>query len=482
MVLSMTSPSVPGLSRRAMLQGSLCAVGAAACSSAASMARVVGANETVRLGVIGLNGRGAELTRSFALLPNVRIAALCDVDRDVLDRRATELQPQTDGCARLADPRALLDAREVDAIVVATPNHWHALLGVWACERGKHAYVEKPISHDVWEGAQLVQAAARTRCIVAVGTQCRSHRGIQEAIAFAQSGALGRIRLARGLCYKPRGSIGKVDGPQAPPASVDYDLWLGPATEQPVLRRRFHYDWHWQWDFGNGDFGNQGVHQMDLCRWAVGLDRLPTRVWSVGGRVGYEDDGQTPNTQVTWIEGGLAPILFEVRGLPRARGEQAMDQFLSASIGVVIHCEQGCVVLSSYTGGQAFDLEGRPLSKFDGGGDHCRNFVEAVRDGDPRRLAADAQTGHWSAAACHLGMESLRQGRPASLAECAAGVAAIPELSEAVLRMQAHLAGNAIADLSPLRLGALLAPDPDANRHPRRQYRDGFVLAEQAPA
>jgi predicted dehydrogenase len=474
------------VSRRSFVLGSATAFAAAGCRSAspvvataASRARILGSNAAVRIGVLGHNGRGSELTAGFRALPGVRIAALCDVDTVVLARAEAACRALGEAPRTFTDPRALLDSDTVDAVAIATPNHWHSLLGVWALERGLHAYVEKPVSHDVWEGAQLVAAAQRTGLVAASGTQCRSHKGILDAIAYAQSGALGRIRLARGLCYKPRTSIGKVAEPSAPPATVDYDLWLGPAAQQAVRRHKFHYDWHWQWPYGNGDLGNQGVHQMDLCRMAVGLDALPSQVWSVGGRFGADDDGETPNTQLVWIGSERAPILFEVRGLPASAHTRQMDEFFSARIGVVIHCEHGCVVLTSYYGGHAQDLEGKRIATFVGRGDHLANFIDAVRAGDPKRLAADVRQGHLSSALCHLGNESLRRGVEATMPTCDAALRSVPELGEAFLRMQQHLEDNALPSLAPLQLGALLRPDTDGNRHARRAYRAPFELKPQ---
>lgn len=464
------------------LSAASCRGGPSQTTSASRLARAVGSNEALRLGVIGWNGRGAELVAGFRAVKGTRIAALCDVDSAVLEKAVASSKEHGDEVLAFADPRALLDSGAVDAVVIATPNHWHSLLGVWALERGLHAYVEKPVSHDVFEGAQLVAAASRTGLVAACGTQCRSHRGVQQAIEYARSGALGRIRLARGLCYKPRKSIGRVREPIAPPKTVDYDLWLGPAALQAVSRERFHYDWHWQWDFGNGDLGNQGVHQMDLCRWAVGLDALPNAVWSVGGRFGYDDDGETPNTQLVWIDSERAPILFEVRGLPMSSKAAEMDSFMSARIGVVLHCDHGCVVLTSYYGGYACDLQGARIATFDGKGDHYQNFADAVRAGDPRLLAADVREGHLSAALCHLGNESLRRGTAATLASSDSILRSVPELSEGFSRMQQHLERQELPSFAPLRLGSLLRPDADGNRHARRAYRAPFELKPQVGA
>ena len=478
----MPDPTTGRVSRRSFLHGA--AVGSAALwsgcrlQSASSAGNVMGSNDAIRLGVIGLNGRGAGLMGDFRKLPGVRIAALCDVDSAVLGRRMAEAEKAGDKPRAFTDARQLLDGEFVDAVAIATPNHWHTLLGVWACQRGIDAYVEKPVSHDVWEGEQLQAAARRYGRVVACGTQSRSNPGMQELIAFAQSGELGRVKLARGLCYKPRGSIGKVKAPKQPPASVDYDLWLGPAAQQPVRRGRFHYDWHWQWPFGNGDLGNQGVHQMDMCRWGIGADALPPQAWSIGGRVGYDDDGQTPNTQILWLGYEPAPIVFEVRGLPRQQGKKGMDRFLGAQIGVVFHCEHGYVVSNNYAGGYACDPAGDRIREFKGGGNHYRNFIDAVRAGDAGLLAADAHEGHLSAALCHLGNDSVRQGREQPAVDVAGKARWLPEVSEAWERVQTHLERNQLPLAStPMSVGKLLRPAVEGCSP--RAYRAPFLVEPQ---
>jgi len=456
--------------------GSTASSTGASSSTAASSARVVGSNSALRVGVIGLHGRGQDHLAGLRKLADVRVTAICDVDGAVLDKQVAAADKLGEKPHAFRDPRALLDSGEVDAITVATPNHWHSLLGVWAAQRSLHSYVEKPVSHDVWEGAQLEAAAKKHRVVIACGTQCRSNPGMQQAIAWAKGGGLGRLRLARGLCYKPRGSIGKVKAPKQPPAGVDYDVWLGPAPQQLVRREHFHYDWHWQWDFGNGDLGNQGVHQMDLCRWAVGQDALPPQVLGIGGRLGYDDDGETPNTQVVWLGYEPAPVVFEVRGLPTARGSDKMDRFLGADVGCVLHCEHGYVVLNSYEGGYACDADGQRVQQWQAGGDHFANFVAAVRAADPSRLSADAHEGHLSAALCHLGNDSLRQGKALGANAAGASAAWQPELAEAWGRAREHLRANGLDDAVEVRYGALLRPAADGTKHPHRDYRAPFVL------
>ena len=225
----------------------------------------------------------------------------------------------------MQDIRRLLDDKSIDAISIATPNHWHALATIWACQAGKDVYVEKPVSHNVSEGRRMVEAARKYERIVQTGTQCRSHKGIQDAIAFLRSGKLGQIYMAKGLCYKPRGSIGhKPDGPV--PARRRLRPLARPGPKRPFNPNRFHYNWHWNWDYGNGDLGNQGIHQMDLARWGLGKNELPKAVMASGGRFGYSDDGQTPNTLHVGFEFDDCELQFEVRGLHHQRRGQGQDR------------------------------------------------------------------------------------------------------------------------------------------------------------
>jgi len=470
-----------GLSRRQFC--SSVAAGAAAVTlgrrTALSQSRVLGANETLRVGVVGVRGRGQSHVQGLGRLPNVRVVALCDVDSKVLDARVAQASKNGDDVGAFADVREMLDAGICDAISVATPNHTHALIGAWAAERGIHSYIEKPIAHDVWSGRQLVAAADKYEVCIQTGSQCRSMQANRDVIDYLKSGDLGAVRLARGLCYKPRGSIGKVGVPKDPPTSVDYDLWLGPAPMQPVRRSQFHYDWHWQWRYGNGDLGNQGVHQMDLARWFIGVEGLPAQVLSFGGRWGYVDDGETPNTQVVWLGYEPAPVIFEVRGLPAQKGKRGMDKFLGASIGVVVHCEHGYVTMTGYNRGAAFDLDGKKLRDFKGGGDHYQNFVDAIRAGDASKLAADARVGYVSSAMCDLGNRSYRMGEQRPNETFREHLQAMPELNEAFLRVQEHLRANDVAlDTDLVRLGRMLRPRPDGSDQPRPQQRQGFAMPE----
>ena len=310
------------LNRRNFLKRSL--LGAATVSfSARSWSQVAGANSAIRSAVVGFNGRGGSHINGLGGLSaqGVRMVGLCDVDSNVLQGGVSKLDKAGTRVDGYTDIRKLLERKDIDVISIATPNHWHALATIWSVQAGKDVYVEKPVCHNVWEGRKMVEAARKYKKIVQTGTQCRSSSGIREAVQWVQGGNLGKITAARGLCYKPRGSIGKVEQDQPIPESINYDLWCGPAPMDPLRRARLHYDWHWIWNYGNGDLGNQGIHQMDIARWFLGENDLSPKVMSVGGRLGYVDDGETPNTQFVYHEYDSAPLIFEVRGLPRhARG------------------------------------------------------------------------------------------------------------------------------------------------------------------
>lgn len=397
-------PSGAATSRRAFLGRTLAAGAAWGFPSIG----VAGTHDEIRIAVVGLNSKGRQHIDLFGRVPGVRIVALCDVDRNVLARTAGKSFGGKVG--QHVDYREVLDRKDVDAVCLATPNHWHALGAVWACDAGKDVYVEKPVSHNIWEGRQIVAAAARSGRIVASGTQSRSAPGNHEFLADVRAGVYGPIKVARGLCYKPRNSIGKVSGPKSPPSEVDYNLWSGPREMLPIVREKFHYDWHWQWAYGNGDLGNQGIHQMDLCRWYLGAETLAPRVVSLGGRFGYDDDGVTPNTQTILFDYPQAPLVFEVRGLPDAADSSRMSHYRGGRVSAVIEFEGGYFVGTD--GGVFFDNDGKRVKAYRGGltTEHHANFINAVRSRRAADLHANALEGHLSSALCHMGNISHRLG------------------------------------------------------------------------
>ena len=455
----------------------------------ATNARIPGANGDIRIGVVGFHGRGQEHISGFGKIKGVRLVALCDLDQAVRDAEVKKFKDKGEDVTGYRDIRKLLENPDIDAISIATPNHWHSLASIWAVQAGKDVYVEKPVSHNVWEGGQVVKAARKYNRIVQAGTQSRSSAALQEAMAWLHGGGLGKLKLARGLCYKRRPSIGKTKGPQPVPASIDYDLWLGPAPLEPLRRKKLHYDWHWVWPTGNGDLGNQGIHQMDIARWALGENELSPRILSFGGRLGYDDDGTTPNTMVVYHEYKNAPLLFEVRGLPAKEGAEKMDAYRGESIGVVVHCEHGYATIpSSYSAVHVFDHDGQEIKTFKGGGNHFENFIKGMRSRRVEDLHADITEGNLSSALCHTGNISYRLGKQKRPDAIRSAIRDNADLADAFGRMQEHLGANGVnLKTTPATLGELLKMDPQtqrfsgnrkANEMLTRDYRKPFVVPE----
>lgn len=412
-------------------------------------------NEKLRIAVIGANGRGGDHLKSFASRPDTEVTVICDADSKVGEGRCEKTAELQGGRKPkfVQDMRKVFDDPNVDAVSIATPNHWHALAAIWAIQAGKDVYVEKPVSHNVSEGRRIVEAARKYKKICQTGTQSRASKGLHDAVAFMRSGKIGDVTLARGLCYKSRGSIGKVDEGKIP-ETVDYDLWLGPAPKVASRRRSFHYDWHWFWDYGNGDLGNQGIHQMDIARWGLGVDNLGLSAFSYGGRVGYVDSAETANTQVTVHEYEGKRLVFEVRGLKT-------DSLKGANVGVIFYGKDGYVVITSYSAGAAFDLDGNKIQEFSGGGDHYGNFVDCVRSRKVEALNADVEQGHLSSALCHLGNISYRLGSQTPATEVKERLGDDSEAVETFNRFAEHLEDNGVklAD-TKLQFGQKIAINP----------------------
>jgi predicted dehydrogenase len=396
--------------------------------------RVLGAHDRVRVGIIGLHGRGADHLDGFARLKNLEIVALCDVDDTVLRQRVAEMEkmnlpaPKTYG-----DVRQLLEDQSLDAVSIATPNHWHSLMGIWACQAGKDVYVEKPCSHNLWEGQQLVRAAQKYKRIVQHGTQARSKAAVREGVSRVRDGVIGETYMARGLCFKWRDTIGRAK-PEPVPAGVDYELWTGPAPLKPFTRNRFHYNWHWIWDTGNGDLGNQGVHQVDAARWALGV-RFPNRVSATGGHFMFDDDQQTPNTlncsfEFDLPDGQRKMLVFEVRhwitnheaGLGEQPGERLHATGNphrrrlgpSNTIGAIIYGSKGYMAIGEEDEARYQTWLGEEQERGPGAhaaGDHYANFIDCVRSRKQEDLNAPIEEGHISAALVHLANASYRLGR-----------------------------------------------------------------------
>ena len=386
-------------------------------------------NDEITMAVVGIHGQGKSHFRCFNAIGGVRIKTICEVDQRLYPDAVTFAKSL--GVEKIHfehDIRRVLEDRDIDAISIATPEQWHSLMVIWACQAGKDVYVEKPVSHNIWEGRKSVEAARKYNRIVATGTQQRSFPHIREAMKLLHSGAIGDVFMARGLCFKPRESIGrKQDSPV--PEGVHYDLWLGPAPLRPFNENRFHYNWHWFWDYGCGDIGNQGVHEMDTARWGLNKSTLPVRVHSAGGYLAFDSDQETPNTQTTTFEWEDGKILqFEVRGL------YTNDEH-GTKIGNLFYGTEGWMHVDingfrTYLGRKnepGPSMEAVLVSSEAGVGGpkgftetgahtssrimHRENFIKAVRSRKVLDLTADILDGHFSSALCHLANISYRPGR-----------------------------------------------------------------------
>ncbi|MCC7342229.1 MAG: Gfo/Idh/MocA family oxidoreductase [Bryobacterales bacterium] len=365
-----------------------------------------GANDRVRVALVGAGDRGRELLDSALRAQNVEIATICDPDENRMREKAAEVEKRTGASPALEpDIRKVIEQRDIDAVVLACCNHWHALGTVWAVQAGKHVYVEKPVSHDPVEGRRMVEAARKYNRAVQGGTQRRSSPRFQRAMGILHSGGIGDIYMARWLFTGPRDSIG-FHLPENPPASLHWDLWLGPASKQPFHRNLAHYNWHWFWEFGNGEMGNNGVHSMDVMLWGLGKG-IPSKVRSSGGRFGYKDQAETPNTQIATFEyEDRTQILCEVRGL-----------YSNEPTGMHFYGSKGAMHLGPQ--GQCRIFMGRnekpepELPHLDEIQEraHFDNFIAAVRTGRRETLNCDIEIAEQSALMSHLANISYRLGR-----------------------------------------------------------------------
>jgi predicted dehydrogenase len=481
----MSKASGSRASRRQFLEESMLAAAAAAMAGLSpfplrAQETSKSANDVIRLAVIGLRNRGQDHITEFLKCPGVEIAYVCDPDSEILEKskqRVAEMQGRAPEA--VLDLRRVLDDKTVDTVSIATPNHWHALATIWAIQAGKDVYCEKPVCHNVREGRLMVEAARKHDRLCQAGTQRRSEGDLQAAAEYIQSGKLGKVRLARSIVYRERESLGK-PGVYQPPKQVDYNLWLGPAQDQPLTRPNFHYDWHWFWNTGNGELANNNIHMVDVCRMLTGAKGLGNSVLAVGGRFNFGDSGETANTQITAHEFDDLAILQETRNL---KSERFNPKFTE---GWLIECEQGYVA-----GTTAFDLDGKEIETLRGEGEnHFANFIRAIRERKQAALNADIEEGHQSTSLCHVGNISYRLGRTASVAEIGEQLEAAKSRAETVdafTRMQKHLEGHGVDFAkTPLTLGAPLqingeqfVDNSTADALLTREYRTPFVISNE---
>ncbi|MBM3737769.1 MAG: Gfo/Idh/MocA family oxidoreductase [Acidobacteria bacterium] len=441
---------------------------AASAAVATAQFPILGANDRVNLGQVGIGGRGRDHLNYYAAIEEARIAAVCDVNQAGRERGAAQVQKLKGYApAQFADMRTMFESKDIDAVSVTTPNHWHALSTIWACQAGKDVYVEKPASHNVFEGAQMVAAARKYKRMVQVGSQSRTIAHKMRAMELLREGVIGHVYHSRGLCYRRRFSIGHTPDEPVPPG-LDWDGFLGPAQMRPYTKNRFAYNWHWFWDTGNGDIGNQGIHEMDIALWGLGRGGWPKSVVSTGSKYVWKDDQETANTQSASFEFGDAMLTFEVRNLPTPTEGGAPIR--PNSTGNIFFGELGFMYVDN-VGFQVYksaaaSLSHESVSSASAGGQekyqqvmdekategqawattpHMRNFVEAVKSRDYRKLNADIAIGARSAAFVHLANISLRVGRR----------------------------------LTVRQADGRFAGDDEANSMLTRDYRDPFVIGSQ---
>ena len=396
------------LNRRTFLST---AAGTVAATSLAGRATATGPNDTIRAAVLGLNGRGTTHIGGFMGTPGVKVAVLCDPDRVVLDRRVAEFERRYKTRVETeTDLRKVFDRKDIDVVGVATPNHWHALATIWAVQAGKDVYVEKPGSHNIFEGRKMVEAAHKHNRIVQHGVQLRSSEAVREAVDHLRAGAIGKVYMARGLVFRRRASIGHAKDPDTAPKTLDWNIWQGPAQERAFSKRIVHYNWHWHWNYGNGDVGNQGVHETDMCLWGLGLAGLPTDITSMGGKFVFDDDKETPELLSSnyYFPESNQMIEFEVR--PWATNDEA-----GTGVGNIFYGTDGYLVIKGYNSYATFlgeksepgpkRSDGDPVAK------HFANFIAAVRSRDAKHLHAPVETAHVASGLAHLGNIAYRLGR-----------------------------------------------------------------------
>ena len=479
------------LNRRSFIKHTLATAATVTIAGTKSSGKVLGANDTIRIAVCGLNGRGGSHVDEFGKMKNVEIVYLVDPHKGTWKNRQSQLAKLGRGEAKTAtDIRKVLEDKELNAVSVATPNHWHSLITIWACEAGKDVYVEKPCSHNIHEGRIAVEMARKHKCVVQHGTQSRSSQSGADMAALAKSGKLGKLLVSRGLCYKDGGTGGTTRGDigtkptKTPPGELDFNIWLGPASEQPYHENLVHYRWHWFWDFGNGDIGNQGVHDMDKARWFIPGAAWPKSVISFGGRYANNDQGQTPNAMVTVMDYDGTLLIFETRGLKS-------QKYLGQDIGNTLHFEEGVV-----SGGKFYPKgkgDGEPVPKVASdvkiGGDHFANFIECVRNRDTTKLHADIELGHVSAGLCHLSNISYRLGKETEYDPKLGKLSGSEFGTETLGRMAEHLKDSGIKfDGKNLRVGRKLDFDGKAERFVNdkeadamltRNYRKDFAVPDK---
>jgi len=422
---------MPNPTRRQFIKTAAIGAGALAFSPTA---KVLGQNNQVRIAVIGVGGRGSGLLGSFRGIDGVTIAGLCDVDTANL-ARAAENNP---GAFTTTNLHEILERNDIDAIVSATPNHWHALVTIWACQAGKHVYIEKPVSHTIFEGIKMTEAARKYNRVVSSGFQNRSCGGLTPFFESLREGRWGAVKAVRTLCYRNRASIGKVDEPITPPATCDYNMWLGPAQDVPIMRPRMAYDWHWDFNTGDGDLGNQGPHETDLARWALNDPMaLPDTVECMGGRFAWDDAGNTPNMLLVRMMYGDVPITSETINLRR-------PDYRGVGVGVIVTCENG-EFRGGRGGGKVYAPDNSVLAEWRGNQNaHYGKFIDAVRANDNTLLTSEVESAAYSAGLAHVSNIAYKVGDALPHAEVLERFGYDEDLVESINRFAQIRANNGV--------------------------------------
>ena len=488
------------INRRQFIKRGLTATAGAYLGLSSLKARpAYSANNEIRIAIIGMGIRGRQHISFFQDIEGVNLVAMCDPDRQRLNRHLEEYKikyGKPDSAIQgYKDFREILDRKDIDAVVIASPNHWHSLMTILACQAGKHVYVEKPVSHCIWEGRKMVEAARKYNRIVQAGTQHHSCPAVQEAARDIQAGKYGKVKWIHcsRLNTNNRGPIGKLTEPQPVPDYIDYNLWAGPAPMTPLMRQNFHYDWHWQWNWGDGETANWGIHYIDDLRHIMGFNDVPTKVVTAGNRFVWDDNGQTPNMHFSLFDYEGVKVVVEIRNLPDPMrpGGQAGAVYLNMRDGNYIMCEDGHIRIAR-GGGWYYDKDGNRSYQYkgDGGASHIRNFIDALRSGRSEDLNSEIEIGHLSTAMCHQANAAFRAGSEASVDEIRESFKGHEDAVNMFNDILEQLDGNEV-DLAeqPFIFGPELTYDrrqekfvganaDKANQYIKCSYRDPFVVPE----
>lgn len=468
-------------------------LGTTAAALLTSRLQAAAPNDAIRIAIVGAGWRGGQLIPQFAKIPDVRIVSVCDPDWKRAAEKAKQVEDVTgqDSANVETDLRRVIESDSVDAVVSATPNHWHALAAIWACEAGKHVYAEKPLAHSLWESQQMVRAAKKHDRIVQCGTHRRSFPIIRAIMKRIHAGEFGSIVRVRVVTRKFRESIGKRTTPLPIPAEVDYNLWAGPAPMSPLYRNELHYDWHWVWETGNGELANNGSHMLDLARWALGQEKLAPAVMALGGRLYWNDAGETPNTLVAYYDYEPAPIIVEVHNLAEKPGARKAGEYQGLRHGFIVECEDATILGANHV--EVRDRDGKVIEhqKEKEGKLHPANFIDAVRSGSSEKLTCPVEVGHTSCGLALQGNVSYLAGSTGTDRLDSVLRNSDAATKSTVDRMLGHLDDLGIeSPRSKLTVGPTLTFDTDSERFTgpqakvanqllrRKEYRKPFVVKE----